>query len=414
MMMKKIAPYRSLTLFTLLAVTILPATAQSSATQTPTQKPAQAQTHSRRRRGAPKPPPPPVPAPKPLVGSIASQPGWPQPRPSDVGSPEAILTAVYEVISGPRGRPRDWDRMRSLFLPDARLIPSKALPGSPNSASPNTDATFFTIDDYIARSSPLMAADGFFEQSIHNEFQQYGNIVQIWSTYEGRHAPTDAAPFARGINSFQLLKDGERYWVVNIFWGAETPSTPIPAAYLSGSGNSNGTTTHATGAMLAGPTDSLNANFNGNWVGQLEYRDFRTDAHTFLPTWLTLTPVADGNSIQFGYIYDDGPTKIVRENSTLTFFPTTNKAILTSDFDLNAADTAPSFDVEGLADFAKKGYGSLILTGKGKENGHPVDIRLTLTLGRNLYSLRKETRLEGEDFKFRDAYSFTRAEAPRV
>ena len=58
MMMKKIAPYRSLTLFTLLAVTILPATAQSPATQTPAQKPAQAQTHSRRRRGAPKPPPP--------------------------------------------------------------------------------------------------------------------------------------------------------------------------------------------------------------------------------------------------------------------------------------------------------------------------------------------------------------------
>jgi|GEM_PF-182181 len=407
---KKIAPHRLLTLFTLLAASILPATAQTPATQTPAQQPAQTQPRTRRRRAAK--PPAPV-ALKPLVGSIASHPGWPQPKPSDVGSPEAILTAVYEVISGPKGQPRDWDRMRSLFLPDGRLIPSKVLPGSPNSASPNTDATMLTIDDYIARSSPLMAADGFFEQSIHNEFQQYGNIVQIWSTYEGRHAPTDATPFARGINSFQLLKDGDRYWVVNVFWGAETPSTPIPAAYLSGSGSSNGTTTHATSAMPAGPTDSLNTNFNGNWVGQLEYRDSRTDAHTFLPTWLTLTPIADGNTIQIAYIYDDGPTKIVRENSTLTLFPATNKAILTSDFDLNAADTAPSFDVQGLTDFAKQGQGTLILTGKGKENGHSVDIRLTLTLGRNLYNLRKETKAENEDFKFRDSYTFTRAEAPR-
>jgi hypothetical protein len=38
--------------------------------------------------------------------------------------------------------------------------------------------------------------------------------------------------FARGINSFQLLKDGDRYWVVTIFWDSESPAKPIPAKYL--------------------------------------------------------------------------------------------------------------------------------------------------------------------------------------
>jgi hypothetical protein len=166
------------------------------------------------------PPPPPH-----LVGSIAGHPGWPVAKPADVSSPEAILNAVYSVISGPQDQPRDWDRMRSLFIPDARLIPTVPAAG-------HADAVVLTIDGYIARASARMATMGFYEKSVHNETEQYGNIVQVWSTYESRHAPTDATPFVRGINSFQLLKDGDRYWVVNIFWDAETPDHPIPAQYL--------------------------------------------------------------------------------------------------------------------------------------------------------------------------------------
>jgi hypothetical protein len=176
--------------------------------------------------------PTPPAAPAPLVGSIAGHPGWPAAKPEDVSSPEAILAAVYSVISGPKGQSRDWDRMRSLFLPDARLIPTTTVPATPAGAAAHTDAVFLTIDGYITRSSARMTSAGFFEHSIHNEIEQFGNIVQIWSTYESRHNVDDPTPFARGINSFQLLKDGDRYWVVNIYWDAESPTHPIPAKYL--------------------------------------------------------------------------------------------------------------------------------------------------------------------------------------
>ena len=45
--------------------------------------------------------------------------------PADVATQDAIIEALYDVISGPAGEARDWDRFRSLFIPEgARLIPT--------------------------------------------------------------------------------------------------------------------------------------------------------------------------------------------------------------------------------------------------------------------------------------------------
>jgi hypothetical protein len=171
--------------------------------------------------------PAPAPAPKPLTGSIASRPDWPKAKPEDVRSLEAILASLYNVISGGKGQPRDWDRMRSLFTPDAALIPTRIDRGTGVA-----DTVVLSLDGYIQRSGPTMSANGFYERAIHNEAQQFGNIVQVWSTYESRHDPADPQPFARGINSIQLLKSGDRYYIVTVFWDSERPDNPIPAKYL--------------------------------------------------------------------------------------------------------------------------------------------------------------------------------------
>src|ERR1700676_5711130 len=64
--------------------------------------------------------------PKPVVSSQQSAPTQARDaKPADVATPDAILAATYDVISGPAGQERDWDRMRSLFFPRARLIKTK-------------------------------------------------------------------------------------------------------------------------------------------------------------------------------------------------------------------------------------------------------------------------------------------------
>ena len=63
----------------------------------------------------------------------------------------------------------------------------------------------------------------------------YGNIAQVFSTYASYHKADDKKPFARGINSFQLLNDGKRWWVITIYWQGETPENSLPGKYLKSS-----------------------------------------------------------------------------------------------------------------------------------------------------------------------------------
>ncbi|AMW06718.1 hypothetical protein GEMMAAP_09400 [Gemmatimonas phototrophica] len=151
-------------------------------------------------------------------------------RPADVASLDAILAALYDVISGPAGQQRDWDRFRSLFAPGARLIPTGGPAGQP------ARATVLTPDEYVLRAAPGLERDGFFEREIGRSVDTFGRITQVFSAYDSKRLPTDAAPFQRGINSIQLLNDGTRWWVMTVYWDAERADNPIPARYLKPSG----------------------------------------------------------------------------------------------------------------------------------------------------------------------------------
>jgi hypothetical protein len=149
----------------------------------------------------------------------------PAPKPEDVKSIDSIMVAVYDVISGPPGE-RDWSRFRSLFLPTALLTAATKGPDGTVRLRP------MTADEYATRVGGYFIKNGFFEHPIVNRVQTFGNIAQVLSSYESRHAAGEA-PFARGINSFQLLNDGKRWWVVSILWDEERPDNPLPKDFAA-------------------------------------------------------------------------------------------------------------------------------------------------------------------------------------
>ena len=139
---------------------------------------------------------------------------------------DSTLETLYAVISGEKGEARDWDLMKYLFHPDAKLIPS----GKDKEGVFN--ARFMTVDNYIEGSGNWLVENGFFEKEISRVTNTFGNITQVFSTYESFHSEADEKPFMRGINSIQLLNDGNRWWIINIYWTQESEENPIPEAYL--------------------------------------------------------------------------------------------------------------------------------------------------------------------------------------
>ena len=149
----------------------------------------------------------------------------PEANPKDVESVDAIIAAIYNVISGPAGE-RDWNRFRSLFIPEGRLTAVRV--GKDGKIS----YVMMSVEDYINRAGAHFKEQGFFESEASRKTEAFGQMAHVYTTYESRNAK-DAAPFARGINSIELFNDGKRWWCVSIYWDSERPGNPIPEKYLS-------------------------------------------------------------------------------------------------------------------------------------------------------------------------------------
>jgi hypothetical protein len=148
-------------------------------------------------------------------------------NPKDVASVNSIITALYDVISGPARQKRNWDRMRSLFLPEARMI------ATGRKADGTASKRTMSVEDYITVSGPYLEKEGFFEREIGRKTEEFGSIVHVFSTYDSKRLLSDEKPFMRGINSIQLWNDGKRWWIVTILWHSESDATPIPEKYLN-------------------------------------------------------------------------------------------------------------------------------------------------------------------------------------
>lgn len=155
-----------------------------------------------------------------LLLSIQAQPAAP------VNDLDTAVAGLYSVISGPAGKERDWAAFRRMFLPEAKLTVIIGEAG-------NGTTLPLDVDGYIERAGPFLLQNGFFEKEIARRVEQYGNMAQVWSTYESR-AKEEEAPFDRGINSIVLVKTEDGWKIANIIWTSERTAGTIPDKYLKG------------------------------------------------------------------------------------------------------------------------------------------------------------------------------------
>ncbi|MFD2552160.1 hypothetical protein ACFSQP_10065 [Bizionia sediminis] len=148
------------------------------------------------------------------------------PSAKKVGSIDAIITELYRVNSGKPGFERNWGDFKYLFYPNAKIIPTGT------SLDGNHLAKYLSTDAYKNTSATWLKEEGYIEKEIHRKMDVFGNMAHVFSTFEVYHTENDPAPAMRGIKSIQLLNDGIRWWIVNLYWSLETPKKPIPSDYL--------------------------------------------------------------------------------------------------------------------------------------------------------------------------------------
>ena len=145
----------------------------------------------------------------------------PTANPADVASVDAIVKATYAVLSGPPG-PRDWNRFRSLFLPEAEM--------GAVIKTPNGKKLFqsLTLENYQKNNAPFFTQSGFYEEEIKRNVHQYGNVASVQSSYQFRFVP-DGKVIQRGVNYFTLVQSDGRWWIANLSWQEEEKNLPLPS-----------------------------------------------------------------------------------------------------------------------------------------------------------------------------------------
>ncbi|HEY6490597.1 MAG: hypothetical protein WCC26_13990 [Terracidiphilus sp.] len=169
----------------------------------------------------------PATSPQNLRTGVASHPEWPRAKPADVDTIGDIVRAFYSAISAPSGGKLDQNRLRSLFVPGGRIVSNV-----PRDSAGVVDLRFLSPDGYAAISDAHTATAGFFDRNPANQIERFGVMAHVHSMFESRSHVDDPEPMARGIKSFELLNNRNRWYIVEVYWGLESPDNLIPKQYL--------------------------------------------------------------------------------------------------------------------------------------------------------------------------------------
>lgn len=184
---------------------------------------------------------PPAVAPRAACCADAPDHAWPTPAASpdpagktdaDAAAIDALLATLYSTVSGSAGTVRDWAPLARLHAPGARLHLTRA------QADGSLAVDSLDFDAFVALHEARTAGRGFHEREIAREVAGFGGVRHVWSTFEARRHPDDPVPYARGINSLQLVRTADGWRLLSATWDFERADLRLPAriAAVTGAG----------------------------------------------------------------------------------------------------------------------------------------------------------------------------------
>jgi hypothetical protein len=143
-------------------------------------------------------------------------------------SPESLVRHVYDLVTFDGGQTPDWDTVRSMFIEDAVIV----LRTSRDSTTVFSVNGF--VDDFVAFAERAdVRRSGFKENVVRIEAMEFGEMAHVLVLYEASIPGSERSP-QQGVDSFQLIKRGGRWWIVSITNEIPTADRPIPEALREG------------------------------------------------------------------------------------------------------------------------------------------------------------------------------------
>jgi hypothetical protein len=123
---------------------------------------------------------------------------------------DALMSEFYEVISFDEGGAPNWPRMAGLFSEHARI--TRLTPEG---------IDYMDLGRFRDMAEELIevgAFTSFYEREIARRADRYGNVMHVASAYETKVSPDASDYIERGVNSLQLIREGEEWRILSLCW----------------------------------------------------------------------------------------------------------------------------------------------------------------------------------------------------
>jgi hypothetical protein len=140
-----------------------------------------------------------------------------------VKSIDGIVKEVLRLQSGEKGKTRNWNALRNLFLPTTTFT----ILNTGDTLRPPTETV--NLDDFIELLHDNYYEEGYLEYETGKSIDEFNGIANVFQSFYGKDSENKKT---RGINSYQLVYFGKRWWIANLLWTLETDKVKIPKKYL--------------------------------------------------------------------------------------------------------------------------------------------------------------------------------------